>query len=618
MKFDFSGWATKNDIRCSDGRTIRRGAFSSCDGETVPLVWNHRHNEPFNVLGHALLEERDEGIYAYCTFNDTDSGKHAKEMVHHGDIHSLSIYANGLKQRGGDVLHGAIREVSLVLAGANPGAYIDAVLAHGEESEEEAVIYSGEEIDMYHSYEIEEEDDEEELDDEPEDEDEDGKDEDEDDISDESEDDMGGEMSHADGDDNRTIEEVFNTLNEDQKKAVYAIIGAAVEDAKGGNKGDDEMKHNAFDTYDEGQVLSHGLTQDEMTMIFDDAKRTGSLKEAYLAHADEYGIMNRNPVTNKYESVIDWLFPNAKTLNTPPDWVKRDMGWVQKVMSGTHHTPFSRIKSMFANITEDEARARGYTKGKLKKEEVFSLLKRTTTPQTIYKKQKLDRDDIIDITDFDVVAWIKGEMRMMLDEEIARAVLIGDGRLPSDDDHISHEHVRPIWLDDEFYSVKVKVQLDAKDDENTRAKKFIRAAIKARKHYKGSGSPKLFTTEDFLTDMLLIEDGVGRMIYQSEEQLARTLRVSEIVPVPVMEDQKRDDGGTELELAGIIVNLNDYNIGADKGGAVSMFDDFDIDYNQQKYLIETRISGALIKPYSALVIEIEKTGSTSGGGTTNP
>lgn len=602
MKFDFSGWATKNDLRCADGRTIRRGAFSGNDGQTVPLVWNHRHNEPFNVLGHALLEDRDEGVYAYCTFNETDAGKHAKEMVKHGDIHSLSIYANGLKQRGGDVLHGAIREVSLVLSGANPGAFIDTVLAHGESSDEEAVIFTGIPVDMYHSY--DDIDDEEDLDEDEDDIEDDGP-EDEDSDDDDIEEDDNMAFAHSD-DGEKTIEEIFNTLTEEQKKAVYAIIGAAVED-KGG---DADMKHNAF--YDEdGNEVYHGLTSDEIESIFMDARDRGSLKQSFLAHAGEYGIMNKNPQTGQYESTIDWLFPEAKSLNVPPEFVQRDMGWVKKVMSGTHHTPFSRIKSMFANITEDEARARGYIKGKKKIEEVFSLLKRTTGPQTIYKKQKLDRDDIIDITDFSVVAWIKSEMRMMLDEEIARAVLIGDGRLPSDDGHISHEHVRPIWTDDEFYSVKVKVSVKATDDDNTRAKAFIRAAIKARKHYKGSGSPKLFTTEDFLTDMLLIEDGVGRLIYADEAQLARTLRVSEIITVPVMEDQKRDVSGTELKLAGIIVNLSDYNIGADKGGAVNMFEDFDIDFNQEKYLIETRISGALIKPYSALVLEVEEVGGSA-------
>lgn len=626
MKFDFSGWATKNDIRCSDGRTIRRGAFQDQDGQKVPLVWQHRHDDPFNVLGHAVLENRDEGVYAYCTFNDTEQGQHAKALVQHGDVSALSIFANRLKQRGGDVLHGAIREVSLVLSGANPGATIVDVMAHSELLEDEAFIFNDDftldlqhgEIDMEYDDEYDDEGYEDEYDDGPDEDDEEYYDDDEDyDDYDDEDVEHGEEMGLGD---------IFNTFTDEQKEAVYEIVDIVTsedddyddydDDDDYLEQGDKYMKYNVFEgaPVDDGAYLSH----DEMENIFNDAKSMGSLKQSFLAHADEYGIMNKDPETGKYVSTIDWLFPEARNLNTPPDWIKRDMGWVKKVLSGTHHTPFSRIKSMFANITEDEARARGYIKGKKKIEEVFSLLKRTTSPQTIYKKQKLDRDDINDITDFSVVAWIKGEMRMMLDEEIARAVLIGDGRLPSDDSHISHEHVRPIWTDDELYSVKVKVELDNKDDENSRAKKFIRAAIKARKHYKGSGSPKLFTTEDFLTDMLLIEDGVGRLIYQSEEQLARTLRVSEIITVPVMEEQTRTVEGETLELAGIIVNLVDYNIGADKGGAVAMFEDFDIDYNQEKYLIETRISGALIKPYSALVIEIKKSGGSTGGGTTNP
>lgn len=643
MKFDFSGWATKNDILCSDGRTIRRGAFKDNHGQTVPLVWQHRHDEPFNVLGHALLENRDEGVYAYCKFNDTDAGQHAKALVKHGDVTALSIFANRLKQHGGDVLHGAIREVSLVLTGANPGANIVEVLEHGELVEDEAYIYNEDfSVDLSHGeidyddedeYEDNDEDEYEDYDDEYEDYD------DEDEYEDYDEDDH--DISHSD------VDEIYDSLNDEQKDLMYAVVDTAVEQAVDeviedllGDDDEDYDDDDGYDGYDDDDILDHSegdylmkrnifeggdyddqytLSHDELNAILTDAKlnNTSSLRQTFLAHAGEYGIMNKNPQTSEYESTIDWLFPEARNLNIPPDFIKRDMGWVKKVMSGTHHTPFSRIKSMFANITEDEARARGYVKGKRKIEEVFSLLRRSTTPQTIYKKQKLDRDDIVDITDFSVVAWIKGEMRMMLDEEIARAVLIGDGRVPSDESHISHEHVRPIWFDDELYSVKVKVTVKASDDENTRAKAFIRAAIKARKHYKGSGSPVLYTTEDFLTDMLLIEDGVGRLIYTDQAQLARTLRVSDIVTVPVMEDQTRTDGNTELKLAGIIVNLTDYNIGADKGGAVNMFEDFDIDYNQEKYLIETRISGALIKPYSALVLEIEETSGGNSGGS-NP
>ena len=393
-----------------------------------------------------------------------------------------------------------------------------------------------------------------------------------------------------------TVADVFNTLSEKQKTVVYAMIGQAIEDASNGNKsegGDEEMKHNVFDNDTEQQenVLSH----DAMQTIIGDAKRFGSLKESFMAHADEYGITN-----------IDYLFPEAKSLNTPPDFIKREMGWVSKVMAGVHHTPFSRIKSMFADITEDEARAKGYIKGKLKKEEVFSLLKRTTTPTTIYKKQKLDRDDVIDITDFDVVAWLKSEMRMMLDEEIARAILVGDGRLASSDDKINESNIRPIWKDDDLYNIKSTIEVDAAATSDQKAKAFIRACIKSRKNYKGSGTPTLYTTEDVLTDCLLLEDNMGRVLYDTEEKLRTALRVSSIVTVPVMEGLKREDGeGGSLDLMGIIVNLADYNVGADKGGAINMFDDFDIDYNQQKYLIETRCSGALIKPFSAITLEMK-------------
>ncbi len=575
-RFDFSGWATRNNLKCSDGRTIMKDAFKHNDGQTVPLVWNHQHNDPLNVLGHALLENRDEGVYAYCTFNDTESGHTAKELVEHGDVDQLSIYANQLKQQGGNVLHGAIREVSLVLAGANPGAFIDSIIKHGEESDEEAIIYTGEDISLFHS------------------EDEEPKEEDTLEHSEQKEDktDMAEDTKKTE---DKNVGEIFNTLTEEQKEVVYAMLAEAIEhgedlddedeDTEGGNE---TMKHNVFDNEDQNQenVLSH----DAMATIITDAKRFGSLKDSFLAHAEEYGIES-----------IDYLFPEAKSLNTPPEFIKRDMGWVQKVMSGIHHTPFSRIKSMFANITEDEARAKGYIKGNLKKEEVFSLLKRTTTPTTIYKKQKLDRDDIIDITDFDVVAWLKSEMRMMLDEEIARAILIGDGRLASSDDKINESNIRPIVSDSDLYTIKKVVTVASNATDEDKAKAFIKSVIKSRKDYKGSGNPTLYTTEDVVTDCLLIEDTTGRRIYTSVNDLATTLRVKEIITVEVMEGQKGSKGG---DLLGIIVNLSDYNVGADKGGAVNMFDDFDIDYNQQKYLIETRCSGALIKPYSAIALEL--------------
>jgi len=557
--YDFSGWATRNNLRCSDGRTIMKDAFKHNDGQTVPLVWNHQHNDPLNVLGHALLENRDEGVYAYCTFNETESGKNAKLLVEHGDVSALSIYANQLKQQGSNVIHGAIREVSLVLAGANPGAFIDSVMRHGEESDDEAIIYTGEDISLFHA--------------------------------DEKKDKPVDEKSE----DEETVADVFNTLTEKQKTVVYAMIGQALEekeesennndnnDSKGGNK---TMKHNVFDKEDaKKDVLSHS----DLEAIFADAKRYGSLKDSVLAHGIEQ---------------IDYLFPDAKNVTDIPQFIQRDMGWVQKVMNSVHHTPFSRIKSVLADITEDDARAKGYIKGNLKKDEVFTLLKRTTTPTTIYKKQKLDRDDVVDIVDFDVVAWLKSEMRMMLDEEIARAILVGDGRLSSSDDKINEQNIRPIWKDDDLYTIKAPVTVAANATADEKAKAFIRAAIKSRKNYKGSGEPTLYTTEDVLTDCLLMEDTTGRVIYDSVSKLATALRVKEIVTVPVMENLSRDDNGTTYSLMGIIVNLTDYNIGADKGGAVNMFDDFDIDYNAQKYLIETRCSGALIKPYSAIALEL--------------
>ena len=572
-RFDFSGWATRNNLKCSDGRTIRKDAFKDNNGQKVPLVWNHQHNEPFNVLGHALLENREEGVYAYCAFNDTEAGQNAKRLVEHGDVSALSIYANQLKQHGGDVIHGSIREVSLVLAGANPGAFIDSIICHGEESEEEAIIYTGEDISLSHA------DNEEMKEEKP----------------------MEDTKKVENKSDNKTVKDVFDTLTEEQKTVVYALIGQALEGAGETDENDENdendeednnMKHNVFDQDEmmQGNVLSHS----DMEEIFSDAKRAGSLKEAFLAHNATYGI-----------DQIDTLFPEPKSMNTPPEFIKRDTNWVAGVINGVHHTPFSRIKSMFANITEDEARAKGYIKGKLKKEEVFTLLKRTTTPTTIYKKQKLDRDDIIDITDFDVVAWIKSEMRMMLDEEIARAILVGDGRLTSDDDHINEANIRPIWKDDDLYTIKTKITVDASATDDDKAKAVIKAAVKSRKDYKGSGNPVLYTTEDFLTNCLLLEDTQGYRLYKSEQDVATAMRVSRIVTVPVMENLTRTDSESkERTLVGIIVNLNDYNVGADKGGAVNMFDDFDIDYNQQKYLMETRCSGALIKPYSAIALEM--------------
>ena len=577
-KYDFSGWATKNDLKCSDGRTIRRDAFKHNDGQTVPLVWNHQHSDPLNVLGHALLENRESGVYAYCTFNDTPAGKNAKMLVEHGDVSALSIYANQLKQNNGDVTHGVIREVSLVLAGANPGAFIDSIIRHGESSDDEAVIYTGEDIELMHADAPEKEE---------------------------------GKM---DDKKDKTVQDIVDSMNEEQKNVMYALIGQALEDAKhsgmddeeedqnqeNNKEGEDEeMKHNVFEN---DNNKKNELTHADMEMILKDAKRCGSLKEAVLQHAaalpgdaiyDNYGIK-----PNKDNEGISMLYPEYKNLNNVPEFIKRETGWVAQVMSGVHHTPFSRIKSMFADITEDEARARGYIKGKLKKEEVFTLLKRTTDPQTIYKKQKLHRDDIIDITSFDVVAWIKAEMRMMLEEEIARAILIGDGRLADDDNKIQQQHIRSIANEDALFAIH-KDLVVAEGEE--RAKGFIKTCIRARKDYKGSGEPTLFLAEEMLVEMLLLEDKNGRVIYESEQALARALRVKNIVTVPVMEGAKNLDG--KKNILGIVVNLKDYNVGADKGGAVAMFEDFDIDYNAQKYLIETRCSGALVKPFSAIVIE---------------
>lgn len=564
---DFSGWATRNDLKCADGRIIRKDAFKCNNGQKVPLVWNHQHNDPLNVLGHALLENRDEGVYAYCSFNNSESGQAAREVVEHGDICALSIFANQLQQRGPDVLHGVIREVSLVMAGANPGAFIESVIKHGEECDEEGIIYTGEPITLAHAAETAKED---------------------------------SNVQTEKKEDNRTVADVFNTLTEDQKTVVYAIIGQVLENNKAGTdtkndseEEDSKMQHNLFDS--ETQDTTKTLSHDAVQAIIGDAKRCGSMKASVLEHSAEYGI-----------DQIDYLFPEAKSMNNTPEFIKRDTGWVGKVMGKVHHTPFSRIKSVFANITEDEARAKGYFKGNLKKEEVFSLLKRTTSATTVYKKQKMDRDDKIEITDFDVIAWLKSEMRMMLDEELARAYLIGDGRLASSDDKISETNIRPIYKDDDLYTIKRKVPVAKGADEDEKARSFIKQVIRARKDYKGSGNPDLYTTEDMLTSMLLLTDTTGRDLYTDESQLAKKLRVNEIITVPVMEGVKGVNGG---DLMGIVCNLNDYNVGADKGGAINMFEDFDIDYNQEKFLIETRCSGALTKPYSAIALELDEANS---------
>lgn len=566
--YDFAGWATRNNVKCTDGRIIMQNAFQDNNGAIVPLLWNHQHNNPDCVLGQALLENRPEGVYAYCRFNGTESGATARELVEHGDVTSLSIFANQLKEQGSNVLHGSIKEVSLVLAGANPKAYIEDVFAHSDDGEEDGVlIYMGEPLtSLSHS-----------------------------DTQTES-----AEKQPDDSKDDETVGDVFNSLTDKQKKVFYFMLAKAMNEGKADGEDDEnkdtnnkeestEMKHNIFDqTKDEtnGGTLSH----DAMNAIIKDTKRFGTMKESYLQHADEYGIEN-----------IEYLFPDAHNLNETPEFIKRDTGWVSKIMSGVHHSPFSRIKSMFANITEDQARAKGYIKGNLKKEEVFGLLKRTTAATTVYKKQKIDKDDWDDITDFNVVSWLKTEMRMMLDEELARAYLLGDGRQASDDDKINEQNIRPVAKDEALFTIQKAVNVSSNATDDDKAKAFIKAVIRSRKEYKGSGNPTLYTTEDMLTTCLLLTDTTGRDIYEDVNQLCKKLRVKEIITVPVMEGVKAKDGN---DMLAILVNMNDYNVGADKGGSVNMFDDFDIDYNQQKFLMETRCSGALTKPYSAIVYSL--------------
>lgn len=651
MEYDFSGWATKNDIKCSDGRTIKRDAFKDNDGQKVPLVWNHNHNHPDEVLGHALLENRAEGVYAYCKFNDTESGQTAKKLVANGDVDQLSIYANKLKSHMNNVIHGCIREVSLVLAGANPGAFIDSVICHSDdgEDEEEGVIYTDENIEVGTKEEKSEENEdegivetEEVVEDDPEESKESEKSEEKGESgkekkTDPEENESSEEVKHSD---DKTIEDVFNTLNEDQKKVVntivgivsegksldeqndefkstvknmidslnneqketvYALVGSASEGKSSGEekenddkKGEDSsMKHNVFENEEKNETLVHSeILADAVA----DAKKFGSMKESIIEHAAANNIEN-----------IDYLFPEAKELNTPPVVIKDNEEWVNVIMSSVRRSPFSRVKTTFAKMDETTARAKGYIKGKMKADIALSLLKRVTTPTTVYIKNTMDRDDVIDITDFDVVAWLKGEMRGQLNKELALAMLLGDGRNVSDDNKINEQNIRPIVSDDNLYTIKYEIK-SGRDYKNTAnsvsendslSKGIVRGAIKSRKEYKGSGKPTFFTTEDILTDLLLIEDQNGRVIYDSIEKLATAMRVSKIVTVPEME--------SKTDIYGVIVNFNDYTAGADKGGRVGMFDDFDIDYNQMKYLMETRMSGALTVPYSAIVLKKEGT-----------
>lgn len=603
MKYNFSGWATKNNLKCADGLTIRKGAFNVKDGTRVPLVWNHEHTSPSSILGHAILMNRDEGIFAYGYFNNSQSAISAKESVEHGDVTALSICANHVQKEGDDVVHGVIREVSLVLAGANPGAFIESVINHNEplgEFEDEAIIYTGEPISLKQSDDIVE-----------------------------------PVISHAEGEEaaGKSVEEVLNTLNDEQKAAVGVLISNLdIEDDNKGKgddnkgKGDDNtMAHNLFEGKNKDPKEDHVLTHDDMDAIMKDAKKLGTLRESIKHHMEEGVLMHAIPTTGFTTPSgtkptygvhgIDMLFPEHKSLTPTPEFISRRMEWVDKVISGVGRTPFSRVKSVFADITEDDARARGYIKGKLKKEEVFSILKRVTDPKTVYKKQKMDRDDVIDMSNnMDIIPWLRAEMLTMLREEIARAILIGDGRLSSSDDKISEDHIRPIMNEHDLLSVKVPVKVSATATEEEIANEIIKTMIKSRKQYKGTGNPSLYITDDYVTDMLLIENAIGDRKYKTEAELSTAVRASEIVPVEVMDGQKITISGTQYPLIGIIVNLRDYNVGTDRKGEVTWFDDFDIDYNQMIYLVETRMSGALIKPYSALVFYLDKAAASSGGG----
>ena len=588
LTFDFSGYVTKNDLRCSDGRTIRHGAFADQDGEVVPLVWNHQHNSPDNVLGHVLLENAEDGVYGYAALNDTPMAQQTKELIKHGDIDSFSIYANNLKQSGGDVLHGSIREVSLVLHGANPGALIDNVVMHGDNEVlgEQGVIYTGEPIDFETRYELYHAD--------------------EDDGDDK-------------GSDEETVKDVFDSLSEKQKMVLYWLLAQAMQQKQTAAKhsdegGDNDMKTNVFDrnAANDNFLMHVDEFRAKKSDIFKRAQQLNSFKaafkeaydETFLKHAE--GDPEYTPGTATYGvDGIDWLFPEYKNLNTPPEFIKRDDTWVSAFLGAVKKSPFSRIKSMFADITADEARAKGYTKGNRKVEEVFTMLKRTTQPTTIYKKQKVDRQDIVDITDFNIVNWLWQEMRMMLNEELARSILIGDGRSGSSDDKIDPLCIRPVWGDDTLFTIQQSVTYDPQgtDPESEKAKNFIKACIKVRKDFKGTGTPNLYTTNDVLTDMLLLEDGVGRRLYKTIDELATALRVKQIITVEVMENKTRTADSKTYTLAGILLNPVDYQVGTTKGGEITTFDDFDIDYNQYKYLMEARCSGALVKPKSAAAFE---------------
>lgn len=593
--YDFSGWATKANVKCFDGLTIAPNAFKDCDGKVVPVVWNHDHSAPESVLGHALLQNRKEGVYAYVKLNDTSSGQTAKACVDNGDIDAMSIYANGIQKTGRTVMHGMIKELSLVIVGCNPGALIDEVVKHTADGSEtdssEAYIYTDSGLSLKHGLDPDDNP----LEDETLE---------HSDDSSETDKDKKGESKMADANE-KTVKEVFDTLTEEQKNVVYAIIGSALDEDKGGesdNKGDgeeDNTMHHCFENDNGGTVLKHSL--DDINGIIATASKHGTLRDAFL----DAGITG-DELAHSIEN-MDYLFPDDHNLDTVPRIVDRDQTWVDKVMNSVHHVPFARVKVMFADLTEDEARAKGYIKGNYKKEQVFKLLKRSTTPTTVYKKQRFDRDDIVDMSTMDVVGFVKKEQRGKLNEELGMAFLIGDGRDDASDDKINELNIRPIFNDDDFYTIKVVVQPGTNANEDAKAKATIKSIIKARKEYKGSGSPTFYTTDDVLTDMLLLEDGIGHPLYADEAALARKLRVKEIVTVPRMEGRKGAKGG---DLLGIVVNLADYTVGADKGGEVNMFDDFNIDYNQLIYLIETRCSGAMTTPYGAMAIEMDVANSS--------
>lgn len=593
--YDFSGWATKANVKCFDGLTIAPNAFKDCDGKVVPVVWNHDHSAPESVLGHALLQNRKEGVYAYVKLNDTSSGQTAKACVDNGDIDAMSIYANGIQKTGRTVMHGMIKELSLVIAGCNPGALIDEVVKHTADGTEtdssEAYIYTDSGLSLKHGLDPDDNP----LEDETLE---------HSDDSSETDKDKKGESKMADANE-KTVKEVFDTLTEEQKNVVYAIIGSALDEGKGGesdNKGDgeeDNTMHHCFENDNGGTVLKHSL--DDINGIIATASKHGTLRDAFL----DAGITG-DELAHSIEN-MDYLFPDDHNLDTVPRIVDRDQTWVDKVMNSVHHVPFARVKVMFADLTEDEARAKGYIKGNYKKEQVFKLLKRSTTPTTVYKKQRFDRDDIVDMSTMDVVGFVKKEQRGKLNEELGMAFLIGDGRDDASDDKINELNIRPIFNDDDFYTIKVVVQPGTNANEDAKAKATIKSIIKARKEYKGSGSPTFYTTDDVLTDMLLLEDGIGHPLYADEAALARKLRVKEIVTVPRMEGRKGAKGG---DLLGIVVNLADYTVGADKGGEVNMFDDFNIDYNQLIYLIETRCSSAMTTPYGAMAIEMDAANSS--------